>query len=211
MEKEQLKKLQDWTRKQVILAAHPEAKTYEEALESELKIGCIISRYDIGIWGHLATKFYYKLDTFRKNKKTKLLDYIFTCCGCQNLGEDFVGESDDSRVITKEQMLKEVVYTQPEYRGQTQTSIIGQPLTLDRIFLAISYYSKDSFNIHKYNIIGTFMLKDKDKNLYQLMIQDKLDITNIWYIHWDLTKTTFQDQSKETQLAIAKLLGYKHD
>jgi hypothetical protein len=41
-----LEQIQEENRKSIILANNPEAKDYEEALEMELDIGCIIARHD---------------------------------------------------------------------------------------------------------------------------------------------------------------------
>lgn len=189
-----LEQIQEENRKAIILANNPEAKSYEEALEMELDLSCIISRYDIGVWGHLATKFYYKLDSFRRNKDTGNHDFIFINYGFQNLGEGWVDEDIDYTIIEKQKLIKELTYTQPEYRGQVQTKIIGKPLTLNRVLMCIR---KANHNIK-------FVGGDYTNEMIFVLYDDE-NCSSI-EADWDLTKPTLEEQTEDCQREINKLL-----
>jgi len=70
---------------------------------------------------------------------------------------------------------------------------ISQLLTLPRVLLALQ---------------KKFCLKLKSEEGYVGIALEPFDVENDKYIIWDLTKETLEEQTEETQLAIAKLLGY---
>tara|TARA_R110000822_G_scaffold6177_1_gene26110 strand:- start:859 stop:1446 length:588 start_codon:yes stop_codon:yes gene_type:complete len=186
-----IKEIQDFNRRKIICAVH-NTEDYEEALEMELGLSCIISRYDIGMWGHLATKLYYKLDSFRRNKNTGNKDFIFINYGFQKLGESWIGENIDYCIIEKQKLIKELTYTNPEYRGQVQTQIIGKPLTLSRVLQVIGHRIA---KIEPHRLLGGCLI------FYRLPDYQE-------FLTWDLTKETLEEQTEETQEAVAKLLGF---
>jgi hypothetical protein len=78
------------------------------------------------------------------------------------------------------------------YKNSEIIEIIGKPLTLDRVLIAIrqrGYYNDIWFG------------EDNDCFLH-------FDIKNL---SWDLTKPTLEEQSEETQRAIYELLGGENE
>lgn len=75
-----------------------------------------------------------------------------------------------------------------------------KPLTLDRVLLALE---KTDFEERIYI--------DSRGWLYKKRIDKDYKATSISCGEWNLTKPTLKEQSKETQIAIAKLLGYKEE
>lgn len=198
-----LKQIQEENRKFIIMANNPTAKTYDEALEMELDIGCIISRYELGMWYQLSTEYFWRLYNFVRNGITNERDFIFTNCGQFKLGQSFVDVDKEKRLyplkctknnipaFSKVELLAETKKKFPEWH-RAQTIILGKPLTLNRVL----------------NASGLGFL---DHCLIKLG-----DISGIEYGHepelidvceWDLTKETLEDQSEEMQREINKLLN----
>jgi len=193
-----IKQIQEENRKLILEAVH--GCDYEEALEKELGLGCIICRYNIGMWGHLATKLYYKLDSFRINKNTREHDFIFINYGFQNLGEAWVGEDIDYLIIEKEKLIKELNYKAPEYEGRVQTKIKGKPLTLDRVLLALQSHHEEILAETSTPCTSCFGILLE--SLVKYTEEQDIDII----CNWDLTKQTLEEQTEESQRTINELL-----
>lgn len=197
-----LKQIQEENRKFIIMANNPIAKTYDEALEMELGIGCIISRYEIGMWGQLSTEYFWRLDNFVRNGITNERDFIFTNCGQFKLGQSFVDVDKEKRLyplkctknnipaVSKLELLAETKKKFPEWY-RTQTIILGKPLTLSRVLIAFKSmglgYLNDSLFVIDNNIDSRY---DDEKKII---------------CDWDLTKETLEEQSEETQREINEL------
>jgi len=184
-----LEQIQEENRKSIILANNPEAKDYEEALEMELDIGCIIARHDIGNWGHLASELYYRITNLVKTKEYKNYDFILTCCGFQKFGCGWLGDKNEQIRVNKKKIIEELICQSPDHRGQARTKIIGKPLTLDRVLIALEPYPNN------WGIVAGHIAKINRKACsYDFKCE------------WDLTKPTLEEQTEETQRAINKLL-----
>jgi hypothetical protein len=69
---------------------------------------------------------------------------------------------------------------------------IGKPLTLDRILIALQS--------QEIGFLNGYLFELEDKGYDGMMEQ--------WICKWDLTKPTLEEQTEETQKAVAKLLGF---
>lgn len=77
--------------------------------------------------------------------------------------------------------------------------IMGKPLTLDRVLLALNQFA-NSDGIHlSFNIYDSSLIHHK--------IDSDGDVRDCELSCWNLTKQTLEEQSEETQRAIFKLLG----
>jgi hypothetical protein len=205
-----LQKVQEENRKFIIMANNPTAKTYDEALDMELDIGCIISRYELGMWYQLSTEYFWRLDNFVRNGITNEHDFIFTNCGQFKLGQSFVDVDKEKRLyplkctknnipaVSKVELLAETKKKFPEWY-RTQTIILGKPLTLSRVLIALapSIRNTGGVKIDHYDL-------GLDKTLYLLENMGLGCATS--FLDWDLTKETLEEQSEETQRKINALI-----
>jgi len=175
---QELKQIQEENRKAVIMACNPEAKTYEEALEMELGFGCELSVND-------NILCYINEDPVYNDEKPIFNKYTL----------EEVREISTNR-FTKIDKFKLIGCN--DLRDFKDVKIIGKPLTLNRVLVALS-----------------------DK-LYQMDIWQEVYITNLKFLtmsafggvrleetvifEWNLTKETLEEQSEETQRKINKLL-----
>jgi len=176
-----IKEIQEFVRKKVIFAAHPEAKSFEEALKLELGIGF------------------------------KVIDIL----------HQFFGKSDPQEMIMAEPYFQEnydcdpnYKYSFTHYRGhpfvqdtlsnifnKDKYKIIGQPLTLSRIFNVFVFDDSLQFDIGTGK--GYFIeWKSGDHSTTSYEWQ---------FLNKNGSEATFQEQTQETQIAIAKLLGWQSD
>lgn len=162
-----LKQIQEENRKLILTAIH--GCDYEEALEKEFGVGCFIE-----IKAYKNENFYnpaeligfFWKDTFVHQHYEKLF---------------ILREGDDIYSIEKKNIL--------------ENRIVGKPLTLDRILLALE---------DKHFGLDTCELEPKCIWIYTKGSYEE-------WISWDLTKPTLEDQSKETQIAVYKLLGGENE
>jgi len=84
-----------------------------------------------------------------------------------------------------------------KYKLSSIKKIRGKPLTLDRVLIALE--AKGMFYI---SVNGHLIKRVRDCFNYF----DYKDLN----VKWDLTKPTLEEQTEETQLAIAKLLGFNN-
>jgi hypothetical protein len=78
--------------------------------------------------------------------------------------------------------------------------IIGKPLTLDRVLLTLNFYNIGFIASSSDRILLTITI---GKIYNNLAVFDKKN--------WNLTKTTLEEQSEETQRAIYELLGGENE
>jgi hypothetical protein len=80
------------------------------------------------------------------------------------------------------------------YKHSEIIEIIGKPLTLDRVLLALEPYP-NNFGI----VAGNIARIDRKNHTYNFICP------------WELTKPTLEEQSEETQRAIYELLGGENE
>jgi len=155
-----LQEIQEFNCKKIICAVNG-AKNYDEALEKELGVGCVLEKVkvagkEIG-WAEII--------------KDELERCLYVILSYGHTLETYVSFSD--------------------WEHNTSYEIIGKPLTLDRVLLALGELETDVSVCCYGNIrIGH-------------------EITNL--PRWDLTKPTLEQQSEETQRAIYELLGGENE
>lgn len=161
-----LEQIQEENRKFIILANNPEAKSYDEALEAELDKDCVV----IDILGSFSST------------QAECFQHIIIH---KEFGDRYLIKSEDGydsfNTLPKENLA-----------NRDWIKIIGKPLTLSRVLIALSedfcFYkeNKTTFSIAKIN-------------------QDPRS-----QIKWDLEKeekeTTLEDQSEETQRKFNELI-----
>lgn len=127
----ELKKMQEYVREKVIMAAHPECETYEDALEKELGWGCVIQDRNKEILVIIAED-----KSNNKEKSDGKLAYF-----CVNNDEvESCGLYFDS---TYEKDITKWVRIKDMYK------IIGRPLTIERIFPVLELEDPNSkFVLH---------------------------------------------------------------
>jgi hypothetical protein len=157
-----LEQIQEFNRRKIICAVN-ETENYEEALEKELTFGCIVI--------DLKHQFFGEKDP---HKMTLVYDtgdgvYYFN----HLRGNPFL-LIHINKILDKERF-----------------QIIGKPLTLDRVLLALGELETD-VSVCCYG-----------------SIRIGHEITNL--PRWDLTKPTLEEQSEETQRAIYGLLGGENE
>ena len=81
------------------------------------------------------------------------------------------------------------------YKNNEIIEIIGKPLTLDRVLLALKNY--------EIGFIEDSLCYCKHQDFYEYDIRE--------LCKWDLTKPTLEEQSEETQRAIYELLGKENE
>jgi len=184
----ELKQIQEENRKLILEAIH--GCGYKEALKKELEIGCLISRYSLGIWGHLANKIFYRLDSFTKSEKIYNKNLVFSYIGFQKPYWGYVSEELPERFVIKEEDL----INESREKYNCRTKIIGKPITLSKVLLTLKnkvFGNIDSFGkYHK-------MLFQNDKLLF---------VHSEGEFYWDLTQETLENQSEKTQTTINNLL-----
>jgi len=105
-----LKQIQEENRKFIIMANNPTAKSYEEALEMELGVGCIASVNDNDPQPIIAQGFDY-------DKQEKVFGFTYA--------KDIESTCDDSIFF---------------FPNCSDLKIIGKPLTLNRVLIALKHY-----------------------------------------------------------------------
>lgn len=158
---QELKQIQEENRKAIILANNPEAKSYEEALEMELGRGC-----EIIVWNLLG-------DT-----KLEIYDYIRPQNMASFTSSNGYYKLSDNPFLEKGELEKFEL-----------KKIIGKPLTLNRVLIALS---------------------EKCYGIDQAELTDNILIYTRPYdesAEWNLTKKTLEEQSEKTQREINKLLN----
>jgi len=162
-----LQQMQDENRRAVIMACNPTAKSYEEALEMELGFGCeVIDLKHTFLGGESPEKMILVYDG-------DFHDYFLHFRG------------NPTVKIDKERT-----------KNQEYCKIIGKPLTLDRVLIALK-------NIKIYMAPCIFCC-ERSALIWEIL--DGSEIINFYTIDWDLTKSTLKEQSEETQRAINKLI-----
>lgn len=153
----ELNKVQEYNRRKIICAVH-NTEDYDEALKKEIGVGCVV----------IDILHYF----FGKYDPQKMI-----------LIED---TGDESFYFTHYRANPTVEFDLNSILDKKRFTIIGKPLTLNRVLLALNQYRATCS-------ANNTILIDCDGIL-------------IW---WDLTKETLEMQEPEVQLAIAKLLGYQ--
>ena len=141
------------------MACNPKARTYEEALEMELGIGCIASVNSNDPQPIIAQGFDY-------DKQEKVFGFTYA--------KDIDSTCDDSIFF---------------FPNCSDLKIIGKPLTLTRVLIALS---------------------EKCYGIDQAELTDNILIYTRPYdesAEWNLTKKTLEEQSEKTQREINKLLN----
>tara|TARA_R110000744_G_scaffold371605_1_gene482717 strand:+ start:138 stop:626 length:489 start_codon:yes stop_codon:yes gene_type:complete len=157
-----LEQIQEGNRKAIILANNPVAKDYDEALEMELNFGCVVM--------DILHQF------FGKSDPTPM--------------ELIYDTGDDSYHFTHYRANPVIKFEKGEIIDRKRFKIIGKPLTLDRVLIALGVGFETK----------TFQDRSPDKDMY-LYIFNKSD-----RMLWDLSKKTLERQGEGTQRAINKLL-----
>ncbi len=166
-----LKEIQEENRKFIIMANNPEAKTYDEALEMELEMEL----------GYEAVPIKEVLIDYKVNNLDS--DYDIGYFSAMSTGreelftrikEGFTDLGRDSRPS----------------RSFSFRKIIGKPLTLDRVLIALG---------HNWELqVKQDASPDKDINFY--IFNDK----NLLF--WTPNQKTLKDQSEKTQREINKII-----
>jgi hypothetical protein len=161
-------------RKQVIMACNPECKTYEEALECESKKDyCLFKHKTEDLYGLMKpanTLTRCELDPDTYNGKWFLCEEEV----------DFIDEEDDEDVERKQ--------------SAENYTILGLPLTLDRILMAIS------------------KAVDKARIVYNGETKLKIMVEHFYLpldFEWDLQKRTLEEQKDSTIKDIHGILVVK--
>ena len=163
-----LQEIQKENRKFILEAIH--GCSYEEALKKELGFGCRVIDKKHQFFGVSAPE-------------EMTLVY----------GDGVSGEESDPLYFSHLRGNPFVSFSKQEIRDKDRFEIIGQPLTLSRVLLAL-----------KDKLIGYY-----DDGLGYIV---KRLFSNGWYheveyiCDWDLTKETLEEQSEETQRRVNKLL-----
>ena len=163
-----LEQIQIENRKFILEAIH--ACSYEEALKKELGFGCeVIAR----IWGNLLRS---------------TIDNL-TCCfdGDYLRFRELVGDIS-IRDLTDEGLERLKEYQDARHRI---IEIIGKPLTLSRVLLAIS----------KHGYYDDIWFGDLYGDSYEML---EFDLKGVSF---DLTKETLEEQSEETQRGLNKFFN----
>ena len=164
-----IKEIQEYNRKKIICAVHG-TDDYEAALKMELERGCRVEVWDL--YGGSELTIY---DYMRSYNSACFIEFennsYYELINC---------------IVAKEGK-----------RTVKLNKIIGKPITLDRILIALEKVSNSFIEIGLY----------ANGEIYSLFGTDNL----IKICKWDLTKQTLEEQTEETQLQIAKLLGYKQN
>jgi len=158
-----LQEIQEFNRRKIICAVNG-TENYEEALKKELIFGCIVI--------DLKHQFFGVKDPHEMTLvyDTEDGEYYFD----HYRGNPFV------------------IYREDEILNKERFQIIGKPLTLDRVLIAIGqrgYYDYIWFG-------------EGDDCSLEFAIKN---------LSWDLTKPILEKQSEETQRAFYELLGGEND
>jgi hypothetical protein len=163
-----LQEIQEFNRRKIICAVNG-TEDYEEALKKELGVGCLVEVY-MPVRGYIMPE-YKQLHII--NEFSKFEDkFVYEDVGCKNI-----------RVVMEGKMVCD------------KDKIIGKPLTLDRVLLALKNY--------EIRFIEDSLCYCKHQDFYEYDIRE--------LCKWDLTKPTLEEQSEETQRAIYELLGGEND
>jgi hypothetical protein len=168
-----LKQIQEFNRRKIICSING-TENYEEALKKELGVGCLVEVY-MPARGYIMPE-YKQLHII--NEFSKFEDkFVYEDVDCKNI-----------RVVMEGKMACD------------KDKIIGKPLTLDRVLIALKNIKCSwlYFDIKNSNIC------ERDANIY-----DYDDF--IFLADWNLTKPELEEQSEETQRAIYGLLGGEND
>jgi len=162
-----LQKIQEFNRRKIICAVN-ETEDYAEALKKELGVGCLVEVY-MPARGYVMPE-YKQLHII--NEFSKFEDkFVYEDVDCKNI-----------RVVMEGKMVCD------------KDKIIGKPLTLDRVLLALEPYP-NNFGI----VAGNIARIHRKNHTYNFICP------------WDLTKPALEEQNEETQRAIYELLGGKND
>jgi len=158
-----LEQTQEENRKAIIMACNPRAKSYEEALEMEVGMGCIIKT-------HLQSRGY------AMPEYTEL-----------PIINDHNRYND--KFVLEPVYIKTIRVISENKKSNSQDVIIGKPLTLSRVLIALEPYPNN------YGVVAGNIARFNRKTMsYDFLCK------------WGLTKETIEEQSEETQRAINKLL-----
>jgi len=170
-----IKQIQEYNRRKIICAVH-NTNNYQEALKNEFAKGCILlidEQYG-------ASKF--------------------TITGSWYGGCDYTGESFDIYCVLRENGLKFekdfLKFSHKTKKFNKKIEIIGKPLSLDRVLLALNRSGHVAWNLF-FNVEQSKLCEREDFNSEKFLT----------VCHWNLAKPTLEEQSEETQMAIYKLLG----
>jgi len=152
-----MKTIQEQNREFIIMANNPEAKTYEEALEMELGFGCKV--IDL------------KHQFFGKNDPTEMT-LVYDDFDYDNYAYFLHYRGNPTICCTKKDILNKDNY-----------EILGKPLTLNRVLIALEGWICD-------------------ESIYM----KELTILRFERVNWDLTKETLEEQSEEVQIAINEMI-----
>jgi len=156
-----LEQIQEENRKLIILANNSEAKDYDEALEMESRqVGCQVK----------TTQSPFS----PKHKKTVISNILWDDGIDEAVNERFYCHRDDHTFTVIKQDCK----------------IIGKPLTLDRILIALQS--------QEIGFLDGYLFELEDKG-YDGMVEQ-------FICEWNLTKPTLEEQTEKTQRAINTLL-----
>jgi len=169
-----LEQIQEFNRRKIICAVNG-TENYEEALEKELIFGCIVI--------DLKHQFFGIKDPHEMTLvyDTEDGEYYFD----HYRGNPFV------------------IYREDEILNKERFQIIGKPLTLDRVLLALLKINDNLRVKHKEeSIIELYQsIWCEDCEEYELRV----------HFIFDLTKRSLEKQSEETQKDIYELLGGEND
>lgn len=165
-------------RKKVICAVH-NADDYDKALGKELGLGCRIQ----DCRDTMTIISVEELSTFTLNDKYKGTSYL-----AQVIDEQLMTYP---LIVNYTQQVNEFSFSPLCYENY---KIIGKPLTLDRVLVALKV-----IDIEQIINVDTFGVFWKEGN-EMMMVDDKK------LFEWNLTKPTLEEQSDETILSIYKLL-----
>lgn len=166
--------IQEENRKMVIMANNPDDENYEEALEMELELGCeLLVNENILCYLNEEPIYNNKEPIFNKYILEEVKDDKLKLIGCDNL------------------------------RDFNDIKIIGKPLMLDRVFIALKkYLNRDEEGHHVEPVIKIETCLYRNVNLLSYGAPDgekyKLGV-------WDLSKS-LDEQPEDTQENFNRLL-----
>ena len=144
MTPEKLSKIQEFNRQKIILANHPEAKSYEEALEAELGYDCQVK---VRVWGSTSKVTIDNLTCFADGQYLRFRELV----------------GDISRKDLTDQGLERLA----EYESARHciVEIIGKSLTLDRVLIALD---KKTLSGHFLDIFTKTLYEFKDNEIIKI-------------------------------------------
>ena len=168
-----IEQIQNENRKFILEAIH--SCSYEEALKKELGFGCRVIDKKHQFFGVSAPE-------------EMTLVY----------GDGVSGEESDPLYFSHLRGNPFVSFSKQEIRDKDRFEIIGQPLTLCKVLLALKS-KEDLFNPKRYEIcLGA-------KKLFYYDYSKNIELV------WDLTKEQSEEQTEKTQRALNKLIGGENE